>query len=100
MTGPIPCGCGCGALLTVGQNRGEPRRFLTEPHRRRWWAHACHQGAVRLRTKPTRFPRRPKERWINLLAIPLGDRRRLLERLFAPFLTASDAAQSVENERS
>ena len=91
MTDPTPCGCGCGALLPVGPNRGKPRR---------WWAQARHQGAVRLRTKRVRRSRPPRERWIHLFAVSLADRRRLLERLFTPLLTTSDTARSEEGEDS
>jgi hypothetical protein len=95
---PTVCGCGCGVLLPVGPNRGKPRRFLAESHRRRWWAQARQQGAVRLRTKRVRPSRRPRERWINLFAVSLADRRRLLERLFTPLLTTLDVARSMEGE--
>ncbi|WP_146216132.1 hypothetical protein [Nitrospira lenta] len=83
MTGPTPCGYGCGAVLPVGTNRGKPRRFLTESHRRRWWSQARHQGAVRLRARAPRPSRQPRERWINFLALAPFDRRRLLEVLLA-----------------
>jgi len=43
------CACGCGQALPAGINRGKPRRFVSESHRRHWWTVARKQGVDLLR---------------------------------------------------